>query len=117
MPSMKNKSTPDLLRDWEGLLQACKANGQSLPELTEVLETLEDAIIRMKTLGSLREVAADTAQDTTKKLHQTREAGSESARRLRSFLKAQLGTRSEQLQQYGIALPRARSTPKKQPSA
>jgi hypothetical protein len=112
----KSRSTPELLRDWEGLLEACKANGPSLPGLTEVLETLEDALIQMKTLESLREAAADTAQDTTKKLQQTRETGSESARRLRSFLKAHLGTRSEQLPQYGIAL-RARSSPKKQPSA
>jgi hypothetical protein len=113
----KSRSTPDLLRDWEDLLQACKANGPSLPDLTEILEPLEDALIRMKTLGSFRDAAADTAQDTTKKLQQTREAGLESARRLRSFLKAQLGTRSEQLPQYGIALRRARSSPKKQPSA
>jgi hypothetical protein len=88
----RSRTTADLLRDWEGLLRACKANGRSLPDLTDVLETLEDALIRMKTLGSLREVVANTAQDTTKQLKQTREAGSESARRLRSYLKAQLGS-------------------------
>jgi hypothetical protein len=113
----RSRTTAELLRDWEGLLQACKANERSLPDLTDVLGTLEDALIRMKTLGSLREVVANTAQDTTKQLNQTREAGSESARRLRSYLKAQLGTRSEELPQYGIPLRRARSSPKEQPSA
>jgi hypothetical protein len=111
---MPRKSYSDLYSDWEGLLQACRANQDRLPGLEQVLGPLADTLIQMKALKVIRQMVAGSAQEMTHSLHEARESGNESARRLRSFVRSRLGTQSEQLPQFGIAPLRARQGPKKQ---
>jgi hypothetical protein len=100
---MSRKSHAGLLGDWEGLVQACRAHQAKLPGLDQMLDPLADAMAQMKALEVVRKTFTTTAQEITQGVHESRDTALESARRLRSFVKARLGTRSEELPQFGIA--------------
>jgi hypothetical protein len=106
---MPRKSYSELYSDWESLLQTCRVNQAKLPGLEQVLDPLADALIQVKALKVLRKTMAGSARNTTQSIQEARDTGLESARRLRSFVRARLGTQSEQLEQFGIAPLRARS--------
>jgi len=105
---IRNTSYANLLREWECLLEACKANQETLPGVEEVLDPITEAMVQVKTLKLLRQTLTAMAKETTHCIHEAREDGRESARRLRYFVKSRLGTRSEQLPLYGIASARTR---------
>jgi selenophosphate synthase len=110
---MSRKSHIGLFNDWESLVQACRAHQAKLPGLNQVLDPLADAMVQMKALKVARKTFTTTAQEITQSVHESRDAGLESARRLRSFVRSQLGTRSEELPQFGIAPLGARSGSRK----
>lgn len=110
---MPRKRQAELLSDWESLLQACRTNQAKLPGLDQRLDPLAEAMVQVKALKVARKTFATTAQEITQSVHEARDAGRESARRLRSFVKSQLGTRSEELPQFGIAPLGARSGSRK----
>ncbi len=113
MPNKKS-SYANLFRDWEGLMEACMANQANLPGVDEAVAQIAEALIQVKTLKLIRQTFATMAQETTVGIQEARDNGRESARRLRYFVKSRLGTRSEQLPQFGIAPARVRPKAKRQ---
>jgi hypothetical protein len=107
MPTRRT-SYADLLSDWESLLQTCSANEDRLPCLRQTLVPLEALLKEVRELRTMRTGLGGSSKLVTRHLRDMREAGRESARRVRSLVKAHLGTKSEELEQFGIAPQRPR---------
>ncbi|MES1244177.1 MAG: hypothetical protein ABUT39_21410 [Acidobacteriota bacterium] len=67
------------------------------------MDPLASIVVQMKVLEVVRRAMRATARETTQSLREAGENGQESARRLRSYVRSQLGTRSEELPRFGIA--------------
>lgn len=107
MPSKKT-AYADLLRDWEELLDACGANGDLLPGMDLALDPLAQALREMRELRSIQGGLVGARRRVTELLREKREEGLESARRLRGLVKSHVGTKSERLEEFGIAPIRSR---------
>lgn len=107
MPSKKS-AYADLFRDWEGLLDACGANRDLLPGMERARAPLSKALQELRELRSMQAGLLGASRRVTELLRETREEGAESARRLRGFVKSRLGTRSERLEEFGVAPIRPR---------
>jgi hypothetical protein len=105
MPDLN--SFADKTRDWRGLLDACAANPDLFINLEPYRVPLTEALDKATSLKAQQEQMAGLRQATTQQLNEVLEQGSEAARRLRRFVAAQLGTKSEQLPQFGVQ-PRRR---------
>jgi hypothetical protein len=112
MPSKKS-AYADLLRDWEGLLDACGANGDLLPGMDRARAPLSKALQEMRELRGIQGGLVAARRRVTELLWEEREAGLESARRLRGFVKSHVGTKSERLEEFGIVPIRPRPCRKK----
>jgi hypothetical protein len=112
MPSKKS-AYADLLRDWEELLDACGANGDLLPGMDLARAPLSKALQEMRELRSIQGGLVAARRRVTELLWEEREAGLESARRLRGFVKSHVGTKSKRLEEFGIAPIRPRPCRKK----
>jgi hypothetical protein len=107
MPSKKS-AYADLLRDWEELLDACGANGDLLPGMDLARVPLTKALQEMKELRNIQGGLVGARRRVTELLWEKREEGLESARRLRGLVKSHVGTKSERLEEFGIAPIRSR---------
>jgi len=105
--SSKN-SFADLVRDWEGLLEACTDNAELLAGVEFARRPLVQVVKQVKVLKAMQEMTEDSRRETARHLAEACEAGREAARRLRGFVKFRLGTRSERLVQFGVAPLRSR---------
>lgn len=97
-----DKSFADKTDDWQGLLDSCEANPDLLPNSEPFRMPLAEALSRARVLKSQRDQLEGTRQATTQQLHLVLTEGSEAARRLRRFVAAHLGTKSEHLPQFGV---------------
>ena len=86
---MPRKSRSELFKEWEGLLKACQA--RRVPGMEELIDPLAMAVVQIRALEVVRKAMSQTARETTQSLHAARQTGHESARRLRSYLKARFG--------------------------
>ena len=113
MPDLN--SFADKTRDWQGLLDACAANPDLFPNLDPYRMPLFEALEKATSLKAQQEQMAGLRQVATQQLNEVLDQGSEAARRLRRFVTATLGTKSEHLTQFGIQplRKRARRTTKK----
>lgn len=116
MPTNNKTAYVDLFRDWEGLLDACGANGEKLPGMESLRGPLTDALRKAQELRKFQAGLEGARKRVTRNLLDVCETGSESARRLRGYVKSQLGTKSEELKQFGIAPIGPRPRRKKQVS-
>lgn len=114
---MPRGSFAHISRDWESLLAACQANLQELPELEPFQALLAASLTEVRDIKALQEDLAGKRQGTTQRLAQAVENGEEAARRLRGYVKARMGTKTEFLVQFGISPIRARSRARKTPGA
>lgn len=107
----------DIFRDWEGLLWACIQKANLIPGLEPMRSDLETVLALARDLKIRQEDLAGSRQATTQLLLQTVDEGRELARKIRSFVKARLGSRSEHLVQFGLIPNRPKSRNKaKQPT-
>jgi hypothetical protein len=86
---MSRKSRAELFKEWETLLVACRE--RNLPGMEELVDPLASVMVQIKVLEVVRRAMSQTARETTLSLHEVRATGRESARRLRSYLKARFG--------------------------
>lgn len=86
---MSRKSRAELMKEWETLLKACRA--RNVPGMEEVMDPLAAAVVQIRALEVVRKAMEQTARETTQSLHEVRQTGRVSARRLRSYLKARFG--------------------------
>jgi hypothetical protein len=105
---MSSKNFPDLMRDWEGLLEACVDNAELLAGVEFARRPLVQVVKQVKVLKAMQAMTEDNRRETARHLAEACEAGREAARRLRGFVKFRLGTRSERLVQFGVAPLRSR---------
>jgi len=96
-------------RDWDGLIGACLQNLALLPGLEGLLRVLERHLSEAREIKILQEDLAGRRQAMTQRLNGVVDEGRETARKLRALVIAELGTRSEQLTQFGITPNRKRS--------
>jgi len=108
-------SFPKLLRDWEGLMSACKENPE-IATLTEPLRTELDGLLAAgKDLADKQSSFKAQKQRATQELREVMEKGKELARRLRRVAPFKLGTDNEQLVQFNVKPIRKRGSRKKGP--
>jgi hypothetical protein len=100
-------------RDWESLLAACLANVKELPELEPFQGALALSLTEVRDIKALQEDLEGKRQGTTQQLSSAVEKGEEAARRLRGYVKARMGTKTEFLVQFGISPIRSRSRSRK----
>jgi hypothetical protein len=86
---MSRKNRAELVKEWEGLLKVCRE--RRAPGMDELTDPLASAMLRMRTLEVMRMAMEQAARDATQSLHGLRQNGEESARRLKSYLKARFG--------------------------
>lgn len=108
MPTIS--SYADLITDWERLLSACEQNANLLQgfDFDFDAEPLLGILEEVKGLKVVQDRLEGNRQATTQDLNEKCDEGREAARRLRSFIRSRLGTRSEHLPAFGVAPIRAR---------
>ena len=105
----KVTSYPDLIREWERLLNAAKENAANLPSaeiyrttMQKIFDQVKDAKLRQDSLQAER-------QAVTQEFDKLVLAGKDAAMRLRGAARIDLGPRSEQLVHFGVAPLRKRA--------
>lgn len=98
-----------LIREGESLQGSCLENKPMLEGVDPLLENLTGSLDTLKTLKTRQEQMEGSRQETTQLLQKTAEEVREAIRRLRGFIKAQIGTKSERLPQFGVAPIRSRA--------
>lgn len=92
-----------LIREGESLQGSCLENKPMLEGVDPLLENLTGSLDTFKTLKTRQEQMEGSRQETTQLLQKAAEEVREAIRRLRGFVKAQIGTKSERLPQFGVA--------------
>lgn len=109
---MPKVALADTLSDWDLLLAAARKHLENKPDLKEVLEALQERLDRANKLESERQSLKARRQRATQDLRQVREEGKDLAIRVRSILKALLGSEDAGLTQFKIR-PRRPYGPRK----
>lgn len=91
-----------IFRDWEGLIGACIQNLALFPGLEAILALLQANLAEARQLKIEQENHQGQRKALTQRLDILVEEGRENARKLRGLVLAQLGSRSEQLTQFGV---------------
>ncbi len=91
-----------VFRDWEGLIGACLQSLALLPGLEAILALLQGNLAEAKQLKIEQEDLEGRRKAVTQRFNTLVEEGRENARKLRGLVVAQLGSRSEQLTQFGV---------------
>jgi hypothetical protein len=104
-----NTAYAKLIREGESLQGSCTENKPALEGVDPLLGNLSASLDTLKTLKTRQEQMEGSRQETTQLLKQAAEQVREAIRRLRGFVKAQIGTKNERLPQFGVAPIRSRS--------
>jgi uncharacterized coiled-coil DUF342 family protein len=112
-PNPKSKSKPggsiaDLLQDWEELLAASADNAEKIAAAEPQRLVMEELLKKARDLRARQESHRAARQQHTQEFKALRKEGEETARRLRSAVKANIGTTSELLTQFKVAPIRPR---------
>lgn len=92
-----------IFRDWEGVSGACAKNADLLPKSEAIRPELDAIVVQLKDFKIQQENLVGTRQALTQRIRQLVVEGREVARKLRNQIKVELGAKSEQLPQFGIA--------------
>jgi hypothetical protein len=104
-------SFPDFMTDWTRLIKSIRNNQGSLPDLGELLLSLESILDEGKDLDAAKAAARAQLSQGAKRTRNLIPEGRAAASRLRAALKAHFGTHSEMLVEYGITPVRTRRLP------
>jgi hypothetical protein len=97
-----------IFRDWDGLIGACSKNTEQLPAVEALRKDLEAHVAELKELKIEQEDLNGRRKAMTQRLGVVVESGRELARKIRGFVVGQLGSKNEQLSQFGIPPIRSR---------
>jgi hypothetical protein len=92
-----------IFRDWEGLLGACDKSADLLPGADPLKGSVGSLLTQLKDLKVRQEDLIGQRKALTQSLTKVLADGRDAARKLRDFVRVQLGARSEQLTQFGIS--------------
>jgi len=97
-----NKSFRCLLEEWGRLLAAVRAGEVDFPVLTAYRVALEGHLENVKAARARQLALQEDCRQATREVRQMVLAGSDEVRRLRSRVKAELGSRDARLRLFGI---------------
>lgn len=106
---MSGNSQADEMFDWESLVAAGRKNVAQMPDIETVLAPLLGVIDEVKALKVQQKDLEGNRQAATQRLKELRLRGVEEARRLRDYIRSRLGSKNEQLVQFGVAPIRRRT--------
>ncbi|HEX4959251.1 MAG TPA: hypothetical protein VF173_00335 [Thermoanaerobaculia bacterium] len=98
----KKDTYDDTFLDWEGVSGACVRNAVLLPRSEAIRPELDVILARAKDLRLFQMALEAYRRVVTQRLHQALKEGRDTARKLRSQIKVELGVRNEHLEQFGI---------------
>ncbi|HEV7516454.1 MAG TPA: hypothetical protein VGR07_09155 [Thermoanaerobaculia bacterium] len=98
----KPEALADILRDWEALLGAVADHEGALAVVEPHRAALAESLERARQAKALQESHRASRQRETQVLKELRAEGRDRAIRLRGAVRAELGTRTERLVQFGI---------------
>ncbi len=98
-----NKPYRCLLEEWGRLLAVVRAGEVDFPVLTAYRAALEGHLENVKAARARQSALQEECRQATRELRQMVLAGSDEVRRLRSRVKAELGSRDPRLRLFGIA--------------
>jgi hypothetical protein len=104
-----NTAYAKLIREGESLQGSCAENKPALEGIDPLTEKLSTSLDSLKILKTLQEQMEGSRQETTQLLQEAAEQVREAIRRVRGFVKAKIGTKSERLPQFGVAPIRSRT--------
>jgi len=97
-----NRSFRCLLEEWGRLLAAVRAGEVDFPVLTAYRVALEGHLENVKAAKARQLALQEDCRQATREIRQRVLAGSDEVRRLRSRVKAELGSRDARLRLFGI---------------
>ena len=97
-----------IFRDWEGLIGSCIQHASLVPGVESLRTELETVLAQVREAKVLQESLTGSRQATTQRLQEMVVDGRELARKIRFFVRVQLGSRSELLSAFGIAPTRTK---------
>ena len=106
MPTVTSQA--DIMRDWEGLIEAVLRSPEVLPSVEEERLLLFQILGDVQGLKARQEELTALRQETTQKLLDTIARGKEVAIQIRSVLRGKVGAYNERLAYYKIAPIRRR---------
>lgn len=99
---MPSHSKDNLIRNWETLLKAVRADTNDLPGAARYQAALERVVVRAVRSRSRRNTRVASARQATRQLNADLKACQEAASSLRHFIVSVLGRRNEKLLRYGV---------------
>ncbi|HZF09234.1 MAG TPA: hypothetical protein VFE33_10640 [Thermoanaerobaculia bacterium] len=111
---MKPRAFSDLLREWESLLDAVADHAAELAPVESHRAAVADSLEKARQAKAFQDSHKASKQKTTQSLKSIVIEGEDRVRRLRGAIRAEMGTTTEQLTQFGI-LPIRRRPARHQP--
>lgn len=97
-----------IFRDWEGLIGSCIQNASLLSGVEPLRTGLETVLAQAREAKVLQESLTGSRLATTQRLQEMVADGRELARKIRYYVRVQLGSRSELLSAFGIKPTRSK---------
>lgn len=114
---MPKVALADTLVDWEMLIRAARQKMDGQPQITAILDQLEERLARLKALDAERQALEARRRQVQKELDLARQEGNDFASRARSFLKSMMGANNERLLEYRVRPRRPYGKRKPKPDA
>jgi hypothetical protein len=113
-------SFADIMRDWEGLLDALQRNPDLQPSVEPERQLLTQSAAEVQGLKARQEELTALRQEVTQQLDAAVTRGKETAIRVRSVVRGKIGPKSERLVHFNVAplrkRPRKAKTVEKPPN-
>jgi pantothenate synthetase len=101
-------SHPDIIRDWEGLLEAAERNPDVQPSIEEERQSLVKSLAEVQEIKARQEQLTALRQEATQQLAAAVTRGKEAAIRIRSMVRGKIGPKNERLVHFKVAPLRKR---------
>ena len=114
---MPKVALADTLLDWDVLIRAARQKMDGQPEISAVLDQLEERLQRLRALDVERQALEARRRQVQKDLDAARHEGNDLASRARSFLKSRMGAGDERLLEFRVRPRRPYGKRKPKPDA
>jgi hypothetical protein len=101
-------SHPDIIRDWQGLLEAAERNPDVQASIEEERQSLVKSLAEVQAIKARQEQLTALRQEATQQLNAAVARGKEEAIRIRSVVRGKIGPKNERLVHFKVAPLRKR---------
>ena len=102
-------SHPDIIRDWQGLLEAAERNPEVQSSIEEERQSLVKSLAEVQAIKARQEQLTALRQEATQQLAAAVARGKEEAIRIRSMVRGKIGPKNERLVHFKVAPLRKRT--------